>query len=395
MGGCQPDDHLVSNDGPGLESGASVAINPRNPKNLVVSYTSDTFYGGIVASSFDGGRTWRRTVLKGLTYCTGGPRDQQHIGVSAPVFGPDGRVYLGFTATWGLFPEPRTFVSRIFTVSSLDGGRTWSRPLQVDDLGIGSRGGGIVTEPDVAKAAVAAWIAPVPVASSYLSRTTDGGSTWTTTKLPVPSPQFAVYLTPLAARDGRLYVLYTNEPGPKAVTQTVGHAGLPSSVYVTTSDDKGKTWSSPRAILDGIVPDEIGAVEGADRSLVVTAWHGTDTARRLVMMRSTDRGATWSRPSTVADNLLPQMPRMVAARPGELAVSYVRPLGSNGELVLARSSDNGHTWTRRVIAGPYVLPPSTVGAPRAAWGPDGLAAVFIRAGKGTYGTADIYLARVQ
>jgi photosystem II stability/assembly factor-like uncharacterized protein len=393
MEGCQPDDARIWNDGPGLESGASVAINPRNPKNLVVAYTSDTFYGAIVASSFDGGRTWRRTVVRGLTYCTGGPRDQQHVGISPPVFGPDGLVYVGFTATWGLFPEPRTFVSRIFAVSSRNGGRTWSRPVQVDDMGIGSRGGGIVAEPDVAKAAVSAWVAPVPVASSYLSRTTDGGRTWSTTKLPVPSPQFAVYLTPVAARDGRLYVLYTNEPGPKAVTQTVGHAGLPTSVFITTSDDKGKTWSMPRAILDGIIPDEIGAVEGADRSLVVTAWQGTDTAKRLVMMRSTDRGTTWSRPRLVADDLLPQMPHLVVAR-RELAVTYVRPQGNNGELVLARSSDDGRTWTRRVLSGPYALPPSTVGAPRAAWGVDGLAAVFIRAGTGTYGTADVYLARV-
>src|SRR5918996_4816494 len=92
IGNCVPDDRIFFDDGPGSETDPSIAINPTNPNNIVAAYPSDTAYGIVAASSFDGGQTWTRTPVPGLTTCTGGA--SKHILHARLSFGPDGRLYL-------------------------------------------------------------------------------------------------------------------------------------------------------------------------------------------------------------------------------------------------------------------------------------------------------------
>ena len=74
----------------------------------------------LVASSQDGGRTWRRSTIPGLSKCTGGTAD----GASDPWVsaGVDGTVYFS-----GLAPhfQGTTPLSAVVASRSRDGGRTW------------------------------------------------------------------------------------------------------------------------------------------------------------------------------------------------------------------------------------------------------------------------------
>ena len=82
----------------GLVIEPAIAVNPKNPRNIVATWKQDlsapfNARDDLVASSFDGGRTWRRTTIPGLTRCSGGTADTaSDPWVSA---GRDGTVYFG------------------------------------------------------------------------------------------------------------------------------------------------------------------------------------------------------------------------------------------------------------------------------------------------------------
>src|SRR5438067_4044772 len=65
---------------PGLidEYSPHMAVDPANPKHLAVVYqlgdtvADPTRQVGVVATSFDGGTSWTRALLSGLTVCSGG-----------------------------------------------------------------------------------------------------------------------------------------------------------------------------------------------------------------------------------------------------------------------------------------------------------------------------------
>ena len=82
----------------GLVIEPAIAVNPANPRNIVATWKQDVSpefnaRDDLVASSLDGGRSWRRTTIPGLTRCTGGTSDT----ASDPwvSFGGDGTAYFG------------------------------------------------------------------------------------------------------------------------------------------------------------------------------------------------------------------------------------------------------------------------------------------------------------
>src|SRR5205823_11005001 len=83
---------------PDTEGEPSLAVNPRDPRNLIAVWQQDRFTidGGalsdVVGVSKDGGRTWRQVLVPGISRCTGGTDER----ASDPTvsFGPDGRAYL-------------------------------------------------------------------------------------------------------------------------------------------------------------------------------------------------------------------------------------------------------------------------------------------------------------
>ena len=82
----------------GAEIEPAITANPANPRNIVATWKQDVSAAfnardDVVASSLDGGKTWQRSTIPGLTRCTGGTSDTaSDPWVSA---GGDGTVYFG------------------------------------------------------------------------------------------------------------------------------------------------------------------------------------------------------------------------------------------------------------------------------------------------------------
>src|SRR3954462_15518091 len=80
------------------EAEPSFAVNPKDPRNAIAVWQQDRFAvdGGalsnIVAVTKDGGATWKRVLVPGISRCTGGPDER----TSDPwvSIGPDGTAYL-------------------------------------------------------------------------------------------------------------------------------------------------------------------------------------------------------------------------------------------------------------------------------------------------------------
>ena len=160
----------------GQEVEPSITVNPANPRNIVGTWKQDvgpdSTRSDLVASSQDGGRTWRRSTIPGLSKCTGGTAD----GASDPWVsaGVDGTVY--FT---GLAPhfQGNTPLSAVVASRSRDGGRTWRVPATLSPPAEGNETPAITASPRRPGRAYAVW-AEFATAAIKFSRTNDRGATW-------------------------------------------------------------------------------------------------------------------------------------------------------------------------------------------------------------------------
>jgi hypothetical protein len=157
---------------PGAEQRSSeaephLAVDPRNPRRLVATWQQDRFVedGGalsnLVASSRDGGRSWRTVRLPELSRCTrgGGERTSDpwlSIGVAGPT---------------------ALRVSR-----SRDGGRTFSRPTTIVDAGQYDDREAVTADPRRRGHAYVVWVRRLgrlgEFGSEYSSLTSDHGRTF-------------------------------------------------------------------------------------------------------------------------------------------------------------------------------------------------------------------------
>ena len=130
----------------GQEVEPSITVNPANPRNIVGTWKQDvgpdSTRSDLVASSRDGGRTWRRSTIPGLSKCTGGTAD----GASDPWVsaGVDGTVYFS-----GLAPhfQGTTPLSAVVASRSRDGGRTWRVPATLSPPAEGNETPAITASP--------------------------------------------------------------------------------------------------------------------------------------------------------------------------------------------------------------------------------------------------------
>lgn len=249
--------------------------------------------------SEDGGRSWDADYFdpEDLTALTGHPVG--FAGLSDPVVAiHDGTVYLS-----GLAYIP---TSAVFVAWSQDGGRSWDGASLVDEsdvavafndkewMGVNPATGTIhvawAKEPviDSLRAVQGATGLDVDVSDIHVSRSTDGGETWSD---PVEVDRgMHNNGTAIAYTDGRVHLIYLNYE-----EHAIDHLH---------SDDDGATWSKPRAIASATVVPPYpayqrmhtlpGLAAGPDGTLAAV-WHdgaGGDADVRSVV--SGDGGATWS-----------------------------------------------------------------------------------------------------
>ena len=226
-----------------------VAANPVNAAHLVGVWQQDRWSSGgargmLAASSFDGGRTWA-TSMAAFSHCTGGNAgnggDYQLASDPWVAIGPDGIVYQSAIAFSGAVNAPGS-ASAIVVSRSLDGGRSWASPftLILDGPDNFNDKDSITADPASPGYAYAIWdrLSAAGHGPTYLCRTTDGGSTWEAPRAiydPGPTSQ-TINNQIVVLSNGTLVAFFTqfDDAGGGHATATLG---------IVRSTDKGATWS--------------------------------------------------------------------------------------------------------------------------------------------------------
>lgn len=301
------------------------AVNPTNPSNLVGVWQQDRWndggaHGLVAGYSLDGGKHWTEQTLL-FSICAGGDTANRanYARASDPwvTFSPDGTAYAIAIAFDGDTLAPGSDGS-VLVVRSADGGATWSNPTPLVLSGSSAFNDkeSITADPNDSHYVYAVWdqLTDTGLGATHFARTTDGGTTWETEK-----------------------VIY--DPGVN--NQTVGNVivGLP----------------------DGDILDVFEEIDN-------TA--GNSATAEIRVIRSTDKGVTWSPPITVAADfsvgvvdpaslggtLVPirtgaGLPEMVATPGNGLVVVWQDSRFSNGDhddVAMSRSMDGGLTWSAPV-----------------------------------------------
>ena len=212
-----------------------------------------------------------------------------------------------------------------------------------------------------------------PAYSCSVNVSFDGGGRWAATPIPAPAGEEPKCFAPDAAfsSDGTLYVSYVT---------LKGRANAPNAVWISRSTDGGKTLGPPvetplgqRAFQVRLTADPTAAKR------VFLTWLQADelglytfsnTGNPIMAVRSDDGGENWTEPARVSGTA---RQRVVAPTPaagkasGELNVLYLDlgddvldyggghrgrggpPYAGKWQLVLARSTDNGATWTESTV----------------------------------------------
>jgi len=343
-----------------------LAIDPANPNHLVAAWQQDRLSDGgarglATAVSIDGGTTWSRPQPSPFSQCAGGSFarvSDPWVAVSGSAVLQIGIAFTGAALTAGA--RSAVLVSR-----SGDGGSTWgpALPLVDDD---GSRffhdKESLTIDSTDPRYVYAVWdrLDTSDSGPTLLARSTDGGVTW--------SPAATIY-----------------DPG--LARQTIGN------VAVTTPD---------------------GVVHVFFTELGPSASNPAATEGSLAVIRSTDKGATWSAPTRIAQLLAvgTRVPSQtsVTVRAGEVLGAYAaNPAdgtlyaawqdsrftgGAHDAIVMARSTDGGSTWSAPVrVSADAAVPAFT---PTLAVLQSGLVGVtyydFRQAATATFRPTDLWLA---
>ncbi|MFD0740183.1 hypothetical protein ACFQZQ_12940 [Lysobacter koreensis] len=296
-----------------------LAVNPLDSANLVGVWQQDRWSNGsarglVSAASFDGGQTWTRAPLP-FSRCGGGTfgNGGDYTRATDPwvTFAPDGTAHaMSLSTTGGSFTAGSA--NAMLVSRSTDRGRSWSLPITLirDGEGFFNDKNAITADPTNANLVYAVWnrlVAGDGGGPTYFARTSNGGFGW--------EPARAIY-----------------DPGP--ASQTIGNliVVLPSGVLVNlfTQLDRAANGS---------------------------------TSAHLAVIRSPDKGLTWSTPTRIADLLAvgardPQtgtavrdgaaLAQIAVAGNGQLFVVWQDARFNNGAvdaIAISRSTDGGASWS--------------------------------------------------
>lgn len=190
-----------------------------------------------------------------------------------------------------------------------------------------------------------------PLGALRFARSADGGRTWSAPVTVTDDSVFGSHNFHAlhVARDGTIYVAWLD-----------GRSGT-SAAYITRSDDGGRTWARNRPIAPGqeACPCCRTAIATAAGGTVYAAWRAVlpGSIRDIVVARSTDRGETWSAPVRVhADDWVIDAcphagPALAADDRGHLHVAWWTGKEGAAGAYYARSDDGGRTFGNVVPLG--------------------------------------------
>jgi photosystem II stability/assembly factor-like uncharacterized protein len=248
---------------PNSEVEPQVDVNPTNSLNIVGAWQQDRWTDGganslIAGVSMDGGATWTQVPIPGITRCGGGGEYERATDPWVS-FAPNGDVYF----------MSQTFNSSNATNAQLvskstDGGLTWSDPITLirdTDATVLNDKVALTADPTNEKLAYSVWtrlVFPNERASAaageralgyrgptYFARTTDGGQSWEPARKIYDPGQVNQTIANqiVVLPNGTLVNVFDLIYNFKNTNKVRGH-----NVAVMRSTDKGVTWSSPTIV---------------------------------------------------------------------------------------------------------------------------------------------------
>jgi BNR repeat protein len=305
---------------------AQVTVDPVDGKTAYAAWLQNSKSDTVVARSDDFGRTWSVVVA-----------DHTNAGTDKPIVAVRGDdVYVGFN-----------HAQKVWVASSHDGGRTFanSNVNPNANLGWSLAGGGTV---DPAGAVYFAWAGykkngqgkgPVNL---YVSRSTDGGATWTNILVDVSAspPDCSDYQCGWAYLGAQM-VLTSDEAGTLYALWNMGTVDKgPERIYFARSTNGGSTWSAKRDVSTAPagVAHAFPAVAAGEAGDVRIAWMDAraGTLWNTYYRSSKNGGGTWSAEKDIS-TYVPGFPYIQPA-------GFGYPFGDYFEMDIDDHGDTHAVW---------------------------------------------------
>jgi hypothetical protein len=371
-------------------NGAHAAVDPNHPNHISVVYTAGNSVAGAVATSSDGGSSWTRRVLPGLTSCTGGADGL--FGDPMIATGAGGRTVT--TAGWvtndstpGVDNANGDDV-RLLVNSADQPSHAFSDPVEPEPGGADQRGPlsfAPGSNSDVLVAFERTHYLNNPAfdyvtggflfgtgGSIGISRSTNGGATWQ----PLPdavtgTPGSDVVTLGLVRSGGSVVLVYAVVDTAK-IPQWLAGQGLPQQLFSASSNDNGAHWSAgtpigtytfPHGVPQGwAIPDVAVSPDGK----VYVAWPHVDTSDAATLRyngidiaTSSDGGQQWTSTQVTSAQLGSTdgdvyQPAIAAGGHSTLGLLfYVADASNNLTPRIATSNDAGQSWSSSALANAF------------------------------------------
>jgi hypothetical protein len=255
-----------------------VAVNPANPANVIGVSQQDRWSNGgsrglSTFVSFNGGTDWTEPAAPAFSKCAGATAtDYDRASDPWVSFGPDGKAY-----QISLSVNAAQNVSAILTSTSTDGGLTWSDPVTVqrDTSGFHFNDKESITaDPTHPGTAYAVWdrgrfpsdsASVIGMSNSFafrgdaiFSKTTDGGQTWSTPTRVMPNNNnmFTIGNQVVVEPDGTLVDVFHFGKGSGRDQPNASFTG------VSRSTNGGASWSKPITVSNNPVARDVDPDNG-------------------------------------------------------------------------------------------------------------------------------------